>query len=227
MRLLLPRLHCLIVLSASAFVTQNASSNPETTDATTIATRVTVRGTEVHEFDWAKSQARARIAYTSSGPRTSSERMIDNDLQTSFQFSESDQSPTVVIELVKSTELHRVGAVFKAEDAELGVYLLSELPTNLSDLRFAKPDASVVSLPDKHGMATVNVSVSSARYVVLRWKRKRSDDAFTVAEISAFSNAPADWFSAQDVHLAENTASNFNHEPSIIPTTPSVPVVSP
>jgi hypothetical protein len=210
----------LLVLIAFALAGSNAISAPEATEITTTA-RVTVRGSEVREFDWAKSRARARIAYTSSGPRTLRGRMIDNDLQTSFRFSESDQSPTVIVELAKSTELHRVSAVFKAEDAELGVYLLNELPKDPSDLGFAKPSASAVSLPDEHGMATVNVSVSSARYVVLRWKRKRSDDPFTVAEISAFSNAPADLTSDGDPHLADNTNSFAAPEP------PLIPVVSP
>ena len=210
----------LLVLIAFAFAGSNALSAPEATEITTTA-RVTVRGNEVREFDWAKSRARARIAYTSSGPRTLSGRMIDNDLQTSFQFSESDQSPTVIVELAKSTELHRVSAVFKAEDAELGIYLLNELPKDPSDLGSVKPNASVVSLPDEHGMATVNVSVSSARYIVLRWKRKRSEDPFTVAEISAFSNAPADLVSDGNPYLADNGDSLTASGP------PPVAIISP
>src|ERR1700732_3943047 len=94
----------LLVLIAFVLAGSNALSAPEANEITTAA-RVTVRGTEVREFDWAKSQARARIVYTSSGPRTLSPRMIDNDLQTLFRFSESDQSPTVIIELAKSTDL--------------------------------------------------------------------------------------------------------------------------
>ena len=146
--------------------------------------------------------------------------MIDDDLQTLFRFSESDPSPTVIVELAKSTELHRVSTVFKAEDAELGVYLRNELPKDMSDLRFAKPDASVVTLPDERGMATVNVSVSSARYVVLRWKRKKSDDPFTVAEISAISNARTELIWDADPHLAENANSLVTQQP------PTVGVVS-
>ncbi len=209
----------LLVIIAFALAGANALSAPEATEITTTA-RVTVRGSEVREFDWAKSRARARIAYTSSGPRTLSGRMIDNDLQTSFQFSESDQSPTVIVELARSTELHRISAVFKAEDAELGVYLLNELPKDPSDLGPAQPTASAVSLPDEHGMATVNVSVSSARYVVLRWKRKRSDDPFTVAEISAFSNATADLVSDEGPYLADNNSLTASGPPPVAVISP-------
>ncbi|HJT46436.1 MAG TPA: hypothetical protein VJ721_09225, partial [Chthoniobacterales bacterium] len=168
-------------------------------------TRVTVRATEVREFDWAKQRARARIAYVSSGPKTLDSRMIDNDLQTSFQFSESDKSPMVIVQLAKSAQLHRVSTVFKAEDARLDVIMLDALPKNLADLQSAKPDVSAVNLPDERGLVTANVAVSSARYVVFRWKRNRSQDPFTVAEISAFSNAPVDWTSDADVHLADNS----------------------
>jgi len=212
----LPKLVVLIAFGATTF---NAFGETESNDVTTAA-RVTVRSSEVREFDWAKFQARARIAFTSSGPKILSGRMIDDDLQTLFRFSESDPSPTVIVELAKSTELHRISTVFKAEDAELGVYFLNELPKDLSDLQFAKPDASVVPLPDERGMATVNVSVSSTRYVVLRWKRKKSDDPFSIAEISAFSNARTDLISDTDPHLADNAKSFVTPEP------PQVGVVS-
>lgn len=210
----------LLVLTAFALEASNALCAPESNEVTTTA-RVTVRGSEVREFDWAKVQARARIAFVSSGPRTQSARMIDSDLQSVFRFSESDESPTVIVELARSTELHRVSTVFKAEDTELNVYLLNKLPKDPSDLRFAEPDASVVDLPDERGMATVNVSVSSARYVVLRWKRKKSQEPFAVAEISAYSNAPADLNFGDNVGLADNTKTFTTLEP------PLVPVVSP
>jgi hypothetical protein len=200
------------VLGYFAFAVSNALSAPEATDATTI-TRVTVRGTEVKEFDWAKSRARARIVYTSSGPRALSGQLIDNDLQTVFRFSESDPAPTVIVELAQSAKLHRVNTVFKAEDAKVEVFLLNELPKNGDDLRFATPSATVVSLPDERGTVTVDFSVSSVRYVALRWKRNKRDDPFTVAEISAFSNDPADLTYEQDPHLADNASQYFIPEP--------------
>ena len=180
-----------------------------------------VRGTEVREFDWAKLQARARIAYTSSGPKTLSPRMIDNDLQTVFRFSESDKSPTVIVELAKSAQLHRVSAVFKAEDAQLEVFLLNDLPKDPSDLRSATHAGPMIEIPDQRGMATVNFSVSSARYIALRWKRNKREDPFTVAEISAFSNDPTDLISDQDARLADNAKAFAVLEP------PPIPVVSP
>jgi hypothetical protein len=209
-----------ILLTILALGTSRAQSVSENNDVTT-ATRVTVRGTEVREFDWAKSQARARVAYVSSGPRLLSGRMIDNDMQTVFRFSESDKSPTVVVELAKNANLHRVTTAFKAEDAKLDVYLLNELPKDENDLRSAKPVASIVDLPNNNGVMTADFSVSNARYVALRWTRKKWQDPFEVAEISALSNDPADLIVGEDMKLADNTVSNF------VPQPPTIPVVSP
>jgi hypothetical protein len=198
----------------------SALAAPETTDITTTA-RATVRGNEAREFDWAKLRAGARIAYVSSGPRTLSDRMIDNDLQTVFPFSESDRSPTVIVELAWNARLHRVSTVFKAEDAKLDIFLLDELPKDAADLRFATPHASVVELPDEHGTVSVDFSVGSARYVALRWTLTKWHEPFTVTQISAFSNEPPNVASDQDVRLAES-ANTF-----ATTQLPSIPVVSP
>src|SRR6266404_1523651 len=202
-------------VSSAPSVSGTAGSQP----ITETTPRITVRGTDVREFDWAKLQAQARIACVSSGPRTLRARMIDNDLQTAFQFSDSDKSPTVIVELAKNAQLHRVSTVFKAEDARLDLILLKELPKDLADLQFAKPDASILDLPDERGMVTVDFSVSSARYVVLRWKRNKWREPFTVAEISAFSHEPADLIS--DMQVIANESPTFAAtEP------PPIPVVS-
>jgi hypothetical protein len=147
--------------------------------------------------------------------------MIDNDMQTVFRFSESDKSPTVIVELAQNANLHRVTTAFKAEDAKLDVYLLNELPKDASDLRSAKPVASIVDSPNNNGVMTTEFSVSNARYVALRWTRTRWQDPFEVAEISALSNDPADLIVGEDMKLADNTVPNF------VPQPPTIPVVSP
>ena len=209
-----------ILLTVLALGTARGQSASENNDVTT-ATRVMVRGSEVREFDWAKLQSRAHVAYVSSGPRTQGGRMIDNDLQTVFRFSGSDKSPTVVVELAQNANLHRVVTAFKAEEGvTLDIFLFNELPKDANDLGFANPVASIVDLPDNHGVMTADFAVSSARYVALRWTRKRQEP-FEVAEISALSTDPADLIVGEDMKLADNTVPNFAPEP------PIVPVVSP
>jgi hypothetical protein len=195
----------------------SAFSASEITDVTP----VTVRGTEIREFDWAKLHAQARIVYISSGPKMLSGRLIDNDLQSVFRFSESDAAPIAIVELASGVNLHRVSAVFKAEDAKVDVFLLNKMPKDPADLRFSTPDASVTTLPDERGTMTVNFAVSSARYVALRWKRNRRDEPFSVAEISAFSNDPTTLVSGEDAALAVN-AKTF-----AIAAPPTVGVLSP
>lgn len=210
-----------ILLTVLALGTSRVQSASESNDVTT-APRVLVRGNEVREFDWAKLQSRAHVVYVSSGPRTQSGRMIDNDLQTAFRFSESDKSPTVIIELGQNANLHRVTTAFRAEEGvTLDVFLLNDLPKDGNNLRFAKAVASIVDLPDNHGVMTADFAVSSARYVVLRWTRKKWQEPFEVAEISALSNDPTDLISDQEVRLADKA--NF----FIAPAPPPIPVVSP
>ena len=180
----------------------------------------TGRGTEVRECDWAKLQAGARVAYVSSGPRTLTGRMIDNDLTTTFRFSDSDESPTVIVELAQSIELHRVRTVVKGANTRLNVFLLNELPKNENDLQFAKPFASTVDLPENQGTVTVDFSAGNARYVALRWTGNKSREPFQIAEISAFSNEPTDWIDS-DPHLAANSGPNF-----FASGPPPIPVIS-
>jgi len=209
----------MLALAAGAHATPGAGGVQETETVTT--TRVTVRGTEPHEFDSAKLQARARIIYTSSGPRMLGGRMIDDDMQTTFRFSESDRSPTVIVELGHSTKVHRVSAAFKSEGARLDVFLLNALPKDPSDVQYAKPEASVVDPPDDRGLVNVDFSVGSTRYVALRWTRNQLRDAFEVAEISALSNDHGDLGFEQEVHLAGNNRSVATLAP------PQIPIVSP
>jgi hypothetical protein len=145
--------------------------------------------------------------------------MIDGDPQTVFPFSASDPSPTVMVELAQSEPLHRVTAVFRAENTRVDVYLLNELPKDANDLRLLTPTATIVDPPQDRGSATLTFSASNARYVALRWTRMRSGDPLTVAEISAFSYDPTNPISDQEVHLA---GPNF-----AVTGPPQVPVVSP
>jgi len=87
----------IFTLSTRSAQTQADVSSADTADA--ILQRVMVRSSEFREFDCAKLEAKARVAYVSSGPGTQSGRMIDKDLQTAFRFSASNTSPTVIVEL--------------------------------------------------------------------------------------------------------------------------------
>ena len=219
----LPRGSCASLVCALAILVSGESARSETKAtelAEAISPTATVRGTEVRESDWAKLQARARVAYISSGPRPLTGRMIDNDLTTTFRFSESDKSPTVIVELAQSVELHRIRTVFKGDNARLDVFLLNELPKNENNLQLAKPFASTVNLPENQGTVTVDFSPGSARYVALRWTGNKSREPFQIAEISAFSNEPADWI-ASDPHLAANSGPNF-----FASGPPPIPVIS-
>ena len=215
MKLLQRRSRGFIIAALFAFAANEAvPANDTTADPSQAFTaqRVTVRSTETRDFDWAKLQARASVAYVSSGFKASADKMIDNDLQTSFAFSRSDETPMAIVALAQSARLHRVTAVFKAEDSRVEILLLNELPKDAADLRSAAADASIVARPDERGVMVVDFSVSSARYVALRWKGTKSQEPLTVAEIGAFSNDPVEPGFDQDVRLATNDT-----QPPLVP----------
>jgi len=224
MKCLLATLSLVTLLFGSSVASANPapSGSKGTQSSVETTSRVTVRGTEQREFDWAKSQARAQVAGVSSGPKTLSGRMIDNDLRTVFRFSPSDSSPTVIVELAQAERIHRISAVFKAEQATLDVFLLDKLPKDVRDLGAAQPFASVSDTKGNPGWASVDFSPNSARYVAFRWKRFKSNDPFEVAEISAFSNEPTDWaFENPSVADAGTSSGSLvTNPPPIVPVSP-------
>jgi hypothetical protein len=141
-------------------------------------------------FNFANRYAHGRVAYVSSGEPTSSPRLIDDDVATSFSFSPRDEHPTLIVELAERQNLHRVSAVYDTDKGQLDVYLLNELPANPGDLRGMKPVASIVD--DKGaGQAAVDFAPTNARYVALRWSRaKPGPQPFGVAEVASFSVVP-------------------------------------
>jgi hypothetical protein len=184
--------------------------------------RVTVRAnSEPREYDWAKIQAGARIAFVSSGTKMLTDRMIDNNLHSTFEFSLSDAAPTVIVELAHTEQLHRISALYKATNSRLQLFLLNELPRNYGVLDGMKPFASFDGSPNNNGETSVSFAANNARYVALRWIRNHADGPIQVAEISAFSNQPTDSEAVDSIHFA----GNYNSSAGVI-NLPPIPFLS-
>lgn len=141
-------------------------------------------------FNYANQYARGRVAYVSSGGIPSASRMIDDDVSTSYAFSERDSRPTVIIALADRQSLHRVSAVYQMRQGLVEVYILDQLGSIPGDLSGARLIASV---PDQtgDGRAAVNFDPHGARYVALRWTPKKGQtESVEVAEIAAFGAVP-------------------------------------
>jgi len=122
-----------------------------------------------------------------SGQRAATSHAIDNDRRTVFQFSTSDPRPTVVVKLTESKPIHRVSVVPASESLKVDVYLLDELPRDLSNLDKIKPLTSIVDLVVGRE-AAVDFAPQKARYVVLRWTLSTTAvGPLKIAEISAFT----------------------------------------
>ena len=146
---------------------------------------------EADEVDLAKLQSGGQIVLVSSGQRPAGFHSIDDDRRTVFQFASSDSHPTVVVKVTDSKPIHRVSVVPGSESVKVDVYLLNELPRDLSDLEKDKPLTSIVDLAVGKE-AAVDFPPQRARYVALRWTLASAViTPFKIAEISAFTKGEA------------------------------------
>jgi hypothetical protein len=178
-------------------------------------------------FNFANLYARARIVFISSGPQEYANRMIDDDVITSFQFAPADRQPTVIVELAERERLHRVSAVYKMEKGRLDVFLLQKFGSNAGDLSSAEPIASVTDT-DGGGKASLDFDTQGARYVALRWTPAdaTAPHGFEVAEVSAFGEMPLSMLTTAegpDVY-ADNSTGLMS--PPIVVQPPVLPLVS-
>ena len=184
------------------------------------------------DFDLAKWQSRGRVVAVSSGAVGLGLRMIDNDSKTVFRFSGNDLHPTVVIELADNAPVHRVTALFEAdENILLDAYLLNQLPKTLDKLGGAHLVNCTID-PGNPNQATADFEPINARYVVFRWTRLRtSKTPFCVAEVDAFSSVRAETippiFAENDVHITGETSIDFSNKLGVLADPPSVNEVSP
>jgi hypothetical protein len=186
---------------------------------------------EAVTVDLAKLTLGGRIVYVSSGAKALVTEMIDNDLRTASRFANSDLQPTVIVELARSDQIHRVDAVYTSESVKLDVYLLNELPKNPGDFRALTPIGSIVDVANR-GEATLDFAPRSARYVALRWTRQGPGrEPFHVTEVSVFAAVARDQvppvFDVPDLHIAGESAVDLSNKLGTLADPPKVASVSP
>jgi hypothetical protein len=179
-------------------------------------------------FNFANLYAKARIVFVSSGTEEFAQRMIDDDVVTSFQFAPADPHPTVVVELAERERLHRISALYNMEAGRLDVYVLQKFGTNPDDLSSLTPIASVTDAVGG-GKAAVDFDPQGARYVTLRWTPAQQNrrKSFEVAEVSAFGDMPLSMLSTSELPdiYADNSLGLMS--PPLVIQPPVLPVVSP
>lgn len=224
----------LLVTSVATVLFTEPALTAEPTDAVQPVgyTTLTVRPNNTVEYDLAKLEARARIVNVSSGANAFTVRMIDNDRRTVFRFPGHDVHPTIIVELAGREPIHRVGAVFDPEqNVKLDVYLINELPKNLTSLDGAQPLSCPIDRahPNEAG---IDFAPTNARYVVYRWTRQgKTRSPFQVAEVSALSSAAPEQippiFAESEMHFTGETNIDFSNKLGTLADPPSVGVVSP
>jgi hypothetical protein len=219
------------LLTAAAVLT-GASSLPEATAAEANSATypaISVQADEQVDYNWAKLDSEARVVYVSSGARSLAFSMIDGDPRTVFRFSGADLHPTVIVELGRSEQVHRVTALFRAENVKLHVFLLNSLPRSPRDLGGAKPLACIFDRLDS-GKAGVEFDPTNVRYVAVQWSRPiATSSPFEVAEVSAFGlTSPAELPPAlPDIHFAGEGGIDFSNGLGTLAQPPVIVSVSP
>ena len=138
-------------------------------------------------MDLAKVLAGGKVVFVSSGSRPIGFQAIDDERRTTFQFSNSDPRPTLIVELEKIRPVHRVSVVPGSQSLKVDVYLLTKRPRNLSDLDKIELLTSIVDLVVGRE-AAVDFAPQRARYVVLRWTlATKLPGPLKIAEVSAFT----------------------------------------
>jgi hypothetical protein len=159
--------------------------------------------------------------------------MIDGNAATAFSFSSSDFHPTVVVELAQTQRLHRVTAICDIE-GRLDVYLLNQLSGDAADVSKNKPVASIAA--PVSGKAAVDFEPCGARYVALRWTRKKPvTGGCKVAEVGAFSVGSSfvfDWlqpasFVQSTIRMTSNGGTDISNNLGTLASPPTIVPVSP
>ncbi len=179
-------------------------------------------GTRAHgglNFNFANQYAHGRVVYVSSGQLAAAQRMIDEDVLTTFHFDATDPHPTAIIAILGRQRFHRVSLAYQPQEGELEVYLLDRLMTNPDDFNGQKPVASVANQLTS-GESSADFDSRDARYVALRWQSARPGQSFEVSEVHAFGAAPlivsdmednSETFAAASTTKAGDSASDFGN----------------
>ena len=175
-------------------------------------------------FNFANLYAQARVVWVSSGSKNTSDRMIDDDPTTGYDFAPNDPHPTAIVELSADERLRRVSAIYDTQRGRLDIYVLDSLsdPEQLDHLKPA------VSISDNAGAgkAAAEFDPRGAHYIALRWtpaEHRSTGEKFEIAEIGAFSDAVPNILDIQGIPEVATGASALNvpkTPPVLVPTSP-------
>ncbi|MEP7078367.1 MAG: hypothetical protein ABI795_05000 [Chthoniobacterales bacterium] len=150
-------------------------------------------------YSAADLHSKARALYVSSGPAIGeANRMIDDQIATTYSFGPDDHAPLAILDLGKVAPLHRLAAACSAQPGKIDFYVLQSLPgtteralpeqLRISENAFAAltPVGSIAQNANQE-YGAVDFPTTSGRYVILRWTpAANGEGAFTIAEIAAF-----------------------------------------
>jgi len=103
------------------------------------------------KFNYASVQADSTVAYVSSGSANNAISMIDDDVETSYEFESGDEENVVIIDLSDQREVNSVSMLFESDPGTFDFYVVNKLPDDVKALIEEQEKAKAKAAQKKSG----------------------------------------------------------------------------
>ncbi|WP_229792106.1 hypothetical protein, partial [Cerasicoccus arenae] len=86
------------------------------------------------KFNYASAHADSRVSYVSSGQADYAMSMIDDDVESFYDFDSSDQENVVIVDLSDQREVNSVSMLFESGPGNFDFYVVNKLPDDVKDV---------------------------------------------------------------------------------------------
>lgn len=86
------------------------------------------------KFNYASVHADSSVSYVSSGQATQAVSMIDDDVESFYDFDASDEENIIIVDLSDQREVNSVSMLFESGPGEFDFYVVNKLPEDVQKL---------------------------------------------------------------------------------------------
>ncbi len=85
------------------------------------------------KYNYASAHSDSRVAYVSSGQANYAMSMIDDDVETFYDFEEGDEENIVIVDLNDQREVNSVSMLFESGPGDFDFYVVNKLPDDVQE----------------------------------------------------------------------------------------------
>lgn len=86
------------------------------------------------KYNYASAHSDSRVTYVSSGQANTAMSMIDDDVETFYDFDEGDEENIVIVDLSDQREVNSVSMLFESGPGEFDFYVVNTLPDDVQQV---------------------------------------------------------------------------------------------